>query len=160
VKALPWDLVGGRKKEISKYVSVSGQIKDFILDPDSETLNFVLRPFAKFIPQREKSRFRLARVDKYDPDPDPNPERRQNDADPHVDPTVSFTHVGKSEFFAYIQKQCQSRPIVLSFSSTSQTDKCHLFRSGSAGSGKTLRIQPDQDPDPQYSIYVYFLTLF
>jgi hypothetical protein len=56
-------------------------------------------PFAKFIPQREKSRFRLTRVDKYDPDPDPNPERRQNDADPHVDPTVSFTHVGKSEFF-------------------------------------------------------------
>jgi hypothetical protein len=33
----------------------------------------------------------------FDVDPDPDPERRQNDADPHADPSPSFTLVGKSE---------------------------------------------------------------
>jgi hypothetical protein len=34
-----------------------------------------------------------------DDDPGPNPDCHQNDADPHADPTPSFTHdVGKSEF--------------------------------------------------------------
>ncbi len=39
-----------------------------------------------------------------DPDPnfhvdaDPDPDRHQNNADPHADPTPSFTYVGKSEF--------------------------------------------------------------
>ncbi len=31
-----------------------------------------------------------------DADPDPDPD--QNDADPHVDPLPTFTHVGKSDF--------------------------------------------------------------
>ncbi len=36
-----------------------------------------------------------------DPDPDPGPVWHQNDADPHANPTPSFTHVGKSYFFYY-----------------------------------------------------------
>jgi hypothetical protein len=34
-----------------------------------------------------------------DADPDPDPGWHQNEADPYADPTPSFTHVGKSEFF-------------------------------------------------------------
>ncbi len=34
-----------------------------------------------------------------DADPDPDPEWHQNEADPHADPTPSFTHVGKLEYF-------------------------------------------------------------
>jgi hypothetical protein len=30
----------------------------------------------------------------FDADPNPDPEWQQNDADPHADPTPSFTHVG------------------------------------------------------------------
>jgi hypothetical protein len=33
-----------------------------------------------------------------DSDPDPDPDRHRNNADPHADPTSSFTHVGKSVF--------------------------------------------------------------
>jgi hypothetical protein len=29
------------------------------------------------------------------PIPDPDPDCHQNDADPHADPTISFTHVEK-----------------------------------------------------------------
>ncbi len=49
---------------------------------------------------------------------DPDPERHQNDADSHVDPTVSFTHVGKSEFFLLTFTALPVH-IILSFSSTS-----------------------------------------
>jgi hypothetical protein len=35
----------------------------------------------------------------FDTDPGPKPERHQNDADPHADPTPSFTHIGKPELF-------------------------------------------------------------
>ncbi len=31
-----------------------------------------------------------------DADPDADPDWHQNNADPHADPTKSFTHVGKS----------------------------------------------------------------
>jgi hypothetical protein len=34
-----------------------------------------------------------------DPDPDPDPDWHQNDADPHADPSLSVTHVGKCDFF-------------------------------------------------------------
>jgi hypothetical protein len=34
-----------------------------------------------------------------DADPDPNLDWHQNNADPHVDLSPSFTHVGKSEYF-------------------------------------------------------------
>ncbi len=34
-----------------------------------------------------------------DADPYPDPDWHQNDGDPHADPTSSFIHVGKSEFF-------------------------------------------------------------
>ncbi len=34
-----------------------------------------------------------------DRDPDADPDWHQNDADPHADPTLSFTHVGKSDYF-------------------------------------------------------------
>jgi hypothetical protein len=40
-------------------------------------------------------------VDAY-PDPDPDLDSadwHQNEADPHADPTPSFTHAGKSEYF-------------------------------------------------------------
>jgi hypothetical protein len=33
-----------------------------------------------------------------DAGPDPDPNWHQNDADPHADPTPSFTHVEKSEY--------------------------------------------------------------
>ncbi len=33
-----------------------------------------------------------------DLDPDPSPDWHQNDAEPHADPTLSFTHVEKSHF--------------------------------------------------------------
>jgi hypothetical protein len=33
-----------------------------------------------------------------DPDPDPDPDCHQHAANPHADPTPSFTHVGKSDF--------------------------------------------------------------
>ncbi len=33
-----------------------------------------------------------------DADPDPDPDRYQNDADSHADPTLSFTHIAKSNF--------------------------------------------------------------
>ncbi len=36
-----------------------------------------------------------------DTHPDRDPDRHQNNADPHTDPTPSFTLVGKSEFFFY-----------------------------------------------------------
>ncbi len=34
-----------------------------------------------------------------DPDPNPDPDWHQNDEAPYADPTPSFTHVGKSDFF-------------------------------------------------------------
>ncbi len=34
-----------------------------------------------------------------EPDPDPDPDGHQDDADPHADPTPSFTHLGKCDFF-------------------------------------------------------------
>jgi len=33
-----------------------------------------------------------------------DPDWDQHDADPHTDPTPSFTHVGKSEFFSFSHK--------------------------------------------------------
>jgi hypothetical protein len=51
-------------------------------------------------------------------DPDPDPDWHQNDADPHADPTPSFTHVGKSDIFLLL---VTALPVyyVLSFSSVS-----------------------------------------
>ncbi len=60
-----------------------------------------------------------------DPDPsflidvDPDPDWHQNDADPHADPTPSFTHVGKSEYFVYFLVTALPVSTVLSFSSVS-----------------------------------------
>jgi hypothetical protein len=34
-------------------------------------------------------------------DTDPDPDWHQNDADPHADPNLSFTHVGKYEFLTF-----------------------------------------------------------
>jgi hypothetical protein len=31
----------------------------------------------------------------------PDPDWHQNEADPYANPTLSFTHVGKSDFFAF-----------------------------------------------------------
>jgi hypothetical protein len=39
-----------------------------------------------------------------DPDPDPDPDWHQYDAYPHADPTPSFTHIGKSNFFGQFTK--------------------------------------------------------
>ncbi len=36
-----------------------------------------------------------------DADPDPDPDWHQNNAHPHADPSVSFTHVGKKIFFTF-----------------------------------------------------------
>jgi hypothetical protein len=36
-----------------------------------------------------------------DADPDPDPDWHKNDAYSHADPTPSFTHVGKSDFFYF-----------------------------------------------------------
>jgi hypothetical protein len=37
-----------------------------------------------------------------------DPDRHQINADPHVDPTLNFTHIGKSErLFHLISQQCQ-----------------------------------------------------
>jgi hypothetical protein len=40
-----------------------------------------------------------------DADPDPNLDWHQNNADPRVDLSPSFTHVGKSEYFFYFYTQ-------------------------------------------------------
>ncbi len=37
-----------------------------------------------------------------DPDRERDPDWHQNNADPHANPTPSFTHVGKSEFSFYL----------------------------------------------------------
>jgi hypothetical protein len=37
-------------------------------------------------------------------DADPDPEWHQNDADPHTDPSPSYTHGGKSKKFLDLQK--------------------------------------------------------
>jgi hypothetical protein len=51
-------------------------------------------------------RHRFADPDPYlnfhvdaDPDLDLHPDWHLNDADPHADPTLSFTHVGKTFYF-------------------------------------------------------------
>jgi hypothetical protein len=62
---------------------------------------------------------------RVDADPDPDPDWHQNDADPHADPTLSSTHVGKSHLVllmvtlralpikkVYLSHQCQMFIIV------------------------------------------------
>ncbi len=52
-------------------------------------------------------------------DPDPDPDCHQNEADPYADPTPSFTHAGKSEYFLLLLVTALPVYHVLSFSSVS-----------------------------------------
>ncbi len=51
-----------------------------------------------------------------DPDPEPDPNQHQKDADLHAYPTLSLTHVGKSEFFkiTITNKKNTTMPVFLS----------------------------------------------
>jgi hypothetical protein len=54
---------------------------------------------------------------------DPDPDWHQNNADPHADPTVSFTHVGKQKKNVYFLSQhCHFMYIV-----SHQCQMCHKF---------------------------------
>jgi hypothetical protein len=64
----------------------------------------------------------------FDADPDHDPDRHSNDADPNVDPTPSFTHVG-NEYGIFVLVLVTAFPVynVLPSSSTSKMSQLPLF---------------------------------
>ncbi len=59
-----------------------------------------------------------------DADPDPDSDPNWHHADPHADPTPSFTHFVKSEFFLLLANDCQLTMFYL----TRQRQICHNFQ--------------------------------
>jgi hypothetical protein len=111
-----------------------------------------------------------------DPNLDPNPDRHKNIAHPHLDPTRSFTHAGKSDIFTFSHSIASLQCFLFLVSDKT----CHIFQYFGHHidiSGKkfvyqlfhllgidTVRTDPDRhalipirqndadtDPDPEHS---------
>jgi hypothetical protein len=55
----------------------------------------------------------------FDADPDPDPDLHQYDANPHADPTPTFTHVGKYPSV--------HTTVSINFYTFYQCQMCHIF---------------------------------